>query len=67
MASEGKAAAKGGCGCLAAFAVLALLAAALGGEAYIDLGGVVILLVVGAVVGLIVNWIYQKGKRDAGS
>jgi membrane protease YdiL (CAAX protease family) len=66
MANEGKAFVKGGLGCLVAFIVLALLAVLLGGSAHMDLGGLILLLVIGGVIGLIVNWIYQKGKNDAG-
>ena len=64
MAQEGKAFLKGGLGCLVIFAVMAVLAVLFGGRAHIDLGGFVILLVIGGVIGLIANWIYQKGRRD---
>jgi hypothetical protein len=64
MANEGKAFMKGGLGCLVVFAVLAILAVLFGGSAHIDLGGFVILLVIGGLIGLLVNWIYQKGRRD---
>jgi hypothetical protein len=64
MANEGKAFVKGGCGCLVAFAAIAVLALLFGGSAHIDLGGLVILLVIGGLIGLLVNWIYQKGRRD---
>lgn len=66
MANEGKAFVKGGAGCLVVFAGLAVLALLFGGRAHIDLGGFVILLVIGGVIGLVVNWIYQKGRRDGG-
>lgn len=65
MANAGRAFSKGGIGCLVVFFVLALLAVAFGGTANLDIGGVVILFLVGGVIGLIVNWIYQKGKEDA--
>jgi len=65
MANEGKAFLKGGCGCLIAFAVLAIIAVAAGGSAHLDVGGLLLLLAVGGVIGLVVNWIYQKGRRDA--
>ena len=65
MSNDGKAFVKGGVGCLVVFVVLALLAVAVGGSAHLDLAGVVMLLVLGGVLGLIVNRIYQKGKRDA--
>ena len=48
-----------------AFVVFAVIAVIFAGSAHIDAGGVVILLVIGGVIGLAVNWIYQKGKRDA--
>ena len=53
MTNGGKAFAKGGIGCLVGFVVLAV---AVGGSVHLNLGG---------VLGLIVNWIYQKGRRDA--
>ena len=64
MANEGKAFVKGGLGCLVVFTVLAVFALLFGGTAHIDLGGLVILLVIGGLLGLLVNWIYQKGRRD---
>ena len=64
MAGERNAAVKGSIGCLIAFVVLALLAVLVGGQAYMDFGGFILLLVIGAVIGLVVNWIYQRGKRD---
>ncbi len=64
MANEGKAFLKGGVGCFAVFIVLGVLAVLLGGNMHLDLGGVVLLLVIGGIIGLIVNWIYQKGRRD---
>ena len=67
MAGEGKAALKGSAGCLVAFLALAFIAVLVGGRASIDAGGFVLLLLMGAVIGLIVNWIYQKGKKDGGS
>lgn len=66
MADEGKAFVKGGVGCFVIFIVLAILAVIFGGNVHADLGGVVILFVIGGVIGLVANWIYQKGKRDAG-
>jgi hypothetical protein len=66
MNGKGQAFVKGGCGCLLAFAAVALLAVVVGGRAHIDLGGAVCLFVVGGVVGLVVLAIYNKGRRDAG-
>lgn len=56
--------AKGGCGCLLAFAVVAFVTVILGGSAHIDIGGAVMLFVVGGVIGLVVLAIYNKGRRD---
>lgn len=66
MAEEGKAFVKGGLGCLVAFIALAVLALITGGSVHMDGGGLILLLVIGGVIGLIVNWIYQRGKRDGG-
>ena len=66
MVDSGKAAAKGSLGCVIAFLAIGILALLFGGTVYIDAGGFVLLLVIGAVLGLIVNGIYQKGKRDGG-
>lgn len=66
MGEKAEAFGKGGCGCLIAFVVLAVIAVAIGGHAHIDLGGAVCLFVGGGIVGLIVLAIYNKGKRDAG-
>jgi len=66
MGEKGSAFAKGGLGCLAAFAVAAVLAIVVGGSAHIDLGGALLLFAIGGVIGLVVLAIYNKGKRDAG-
>jgi hypothetical protein len=66
MEGNGRAFVKGGAGCFVAFLVVALLVVIFGGSAHLDLGGVVILFLIGGIIGLIANWIYQKGKRDAG-
>ena len=67
MEGKGKAAGLGGLGCVGVFIAFAVLALLFGGNAHLDFGGLLMLLAIGAVIGLIVNWIYQKGKRDAGS
>ncbi|MGC4015408.1 MAG: hypothetical protein QM755_12960 [Luteolibacter sp.] len=67
MATKTKAFFKGGFGCLAVFIICGLLVVAFGGRMHIDLGGAIMLLVVGGLIGLICNWIYQKGRRDSGS
>ena len=64
MGEKASAFAKGGCGCLVAFAVFAGIALLLGGSAHIDIGGAVLLFVMGGLLGLLVLWIYNKGKRD---
>ena len=65
MENKGSAFLKGGAGCLVAFIALALLALLFGGSAHLDFFGVLILFLIGGSIGLVVNWIYQKGKRDA--
>lgn len=67
MDNQGKAILKGGLGCFAAFAIFALLAVVTGGRAHFDLGGIVILFIIGGAIGWVVNWIYQKGRRDSES
>lgn len=67
MEGKGKSFIKGGCGCLAAFALLALGAIAVGGQVHIDFGGALCLFVSGGLLGLLVLWIYNKGRRDARS
>lgn len=67
MENKGSAFLKGGAGCFAVFIVLALLALLFGGSVHLDLGGVLILFLIGGLIGLGVNWIYQKGKHDASS
>lgn len=59
--------AKGGCGCLIAFAVIALFFVLIGGSAHIDVGGAICLFVGGGLIGLLVLWVYNKGKQDAGN
>ena len=55
MPEEGKAFAKGGIGCLIVFFVCAFIAVAMGGNAHIDIGGFFFLIIIGGVLGLIVN------------
>ena len=55
---------KGGLASFALFAVVAIVAIMVGGSARLDVGGALFLFVVGGVVGLIFNWVYQKGKQD---
>ena len=65
MGQKGNAFLKGGLGCLIVFAALAVVGLAVGGSVHIDIGGVILLFVIGGVIGLIVVVIYNKGKRDA--
>ena len=65
MSEQGEAFVKGGCGCLIGFVVLGLSCALVGGRFRIDLGGAVMLFVIGGVIGLIVLAIYNKGRDDA--
>jgi len=44
--------------------VIALLAVLSGGSATINLGGAVILFVIGGVIGLVVLVIYNRGHRN---
>jgi len=65
MSEKGEAFFKGGCGCLVAFVVLGLSCALIGGNFHIDLGGAIMLFVIGGVIGLITLAIYNKGRDDA--
>ncbi len=64
--TEGQAFVKGGCGCLLLFAVIALLVLIVGGHVRADLGGLIILFIIGGVIGVIALAIYNRGRRDAG-
>lgn len=57
---------KGGCGCLIAFLVIGLFFVLIGGSMHIDLGGAILLFLIGGAIGLVVLAIYNKGQRDAG-
>jgi hypothetical protein len=61
----GKAAGLGALGCLGAFLLIGFLFVLAGGSVYIDGGGFIILIVLGAIIGLIVYAIYSKGRSDA--
>ena len=65
MSNNSSAFLKGGVGCFLVFIVLALLALLAGGSVRLDLGGVLLLFIIGGLIGLAVNWIYQKGRKDA--
>lgn len=55
---------KGGFGCLGAFLVIGLLFVLFGGSMHIDAGGACCLFIGGGLIGLLVLWIYNKGKED---
>ena len=61
---NGKAFLKGGVGCLLGFVILGLLAVVVGGSVTADAGGILLLFAIGGLIGLIVNWIYQKGRKN---
>lgn len=61
----GRAAVFGALGCFGSFLLLGLLVAATGGFVYADAGGVIVLLIIGAIIGLVVYAIYERGRRDA--
>ena len=65
MGDQGSAFLKGGIGCLVAFFVIGLLFVVMGGSMHIDAGGACCLFVGGGLLGLLVLWIYNKGKEDA--
>jgi hypothetical protein len=63
--SKGLAFVKGGFGCLVAFFVIGGFVVLIGGTMWFDAGGLVLLFVIGGIIGLIVSWIYQRGRRSA--
>jgi hypothetical protein len=64
--TKGQAFVKGGCGCLICFVVLGFLAVVFGGHVHADVGGLVLLFVIGGAIGLGVLAIYNKGRHDGG-
>ena len=60
--TKGEAFVKGGCGCMVAFLVLGLLAVLVGGHMRIDIGGAIMLFVIGGIGGLVYLWIFNKGR-----
>jgi hypothetical protein len=64
MSDKGSAFLKGGCGCLALFVLLAMFAVLAGGHAHANIGGLVVLFIIGGVGGLVVMAIYNWGRRD---
>jgi hypothetical protein len=64
MAEAGKAFVKGGCGCLVGFVAIGLFTTVIGGSMRIDIGGAVLLFLVGGILGLVVLSIYREGVRE---
>ena len=64
--TKGQAFIKGGIGCLLLFAALAVLSLLFGGRAHIDIGGFVLLFLIGGVIGLVILAIYNRGRHDGG-
>ena len=62
MPTSGQTFAKGGCGCLLLFFALGFLAVIFGGRAHIDLGGIIILFVIGGIIAL--TWRAVFGKKE---
>lgn len=63
--SAGGAFVKGGFGCIIAFIVIGLFCVMIGGSMHIDIGGALLLFVIGGIIGLVVLAIYNKGRRDS--
>jgi hypothetical protein len=63
--TKGQSFVKGGIGCLLLFAVFALLSLVFGGSVHADIGGILMLFVIGGVLGLIVRAIYNRGRKDS--
>lgn len=61
--TKGSAFVKGGCGCLLGFLAVGFLIVLVGGRMHIDLGGAVLLFLIGGGIGLLVLWIYNKGRQ----
>ena len=64
MGEKSEAFAKGGCGCLVTFLVVGLFVVMIGGSMHIDIGGAIMLFVIGGVIGLVVLTVYNKGKNS---
>lgn len=62
MGEKSEAFGKGGCGCLIAFFVIGLFFVAIGGSMHIDIGGAIMLFVIGGGIGLAVLTVYNKGR-----
>ena len=64
VGEKSEAFAKGGCGCLVAFLVIGLFLVLVGGNMHIDIGGAIMLFVIGGVIGLVVLFVYNKGRNS---
>jgi TM2 domain-containing membrane protein YozV len=51
--------------CVVSFAGIAFFVVLAGGHAHADLGGVLLLFIIGGIIGLIGYAIYHKGREDA--
>ncbi len=65
MGNYGKSFIKGGLGCLLGFLALGLSCVLIGGYMHIDIFGAILLFVIGGCIGLIIQAVYQRGRRDA--
>jgi hypothetical protein len=62
---KGSAFVGGGCGCLLIFLAIGLIFVLRGGSMHINVGGAILLFVIGGVIGLVILAVYSKGQRDA--
>jgi hypothetical protein len=65
--TTGQAFVKGGCGCLLLFAAVAFISVLFGGHAHADIGGLILLFLIGGAIGLVVLSVYNRGRRDGTS
>lgn len=63
VVSAGGAFAKGALGCVGVFVLLGIGVLLAGGSVRLDLGGLILLLLIGGVLGLIVRLIYNAGRQ----
>jgi hypothetical protein len=61
--TKGEAFAKGGFGCIAAFIAFGIFCVMVGGSVRIDLGGALMLFVIGGIIGLVALMVYSKGEQ----